>query len=411
MMINDKVYRRNFVWNVIGSLSNALSSFILLLIVNRILAEYEGGLFSIGFATAQLMAIIGCFEVRAFQSTDVSNKYTFDDYYLFRIVTCSVMIIASVFFIFMKGYDNEKAIIVFLLCVYRMVDSLADVFEGLFQVNNRLDLTGKALTIRVIISTTTLFITLLLFRNLIISLILMCIMAYLSYYIYAKRKANTMIDIREKSSLGRIKNLFVECLPLFIASFLHMYIINAPKYCIDVFMSSEDQNLFTIIFMPAFVINLLCIFLLRPSVVDIAEIYKKRDIAKLNQRINKLCLSVVVIGIICIIGMRFVGMPVLSNIYNIDLHNYSREVVIIMIGGLFNAIATVFYYVLTIIRVQRKIAIIYLITVIITAIISIPLVSKYNLLGASITSTISMFLIMIQSVWLSYSMTSYQVEL
>lgn len=401
-MIYDTVYKRNFIWNVIGSLSNALSSFILLLIVNRLVGSYEGGLFSIGFATAQLMAIVGCFEVRAFQSTDANDNYKFKDYYVFRLITCSAMIIISIVFIFIKGYDNRKALVVFLLCIYKMIDSLADVFEGLFQVKNRLDLTGKALTLRVIISTITLFISLLLYNNLIIALILICISAYFVYLLYTKRKAKAMIMSNDKFNIIRIKDLFMECLPLFLASFLHMYIINAPKYCIDYLMSPEFQNIFTIIFMPAFVINLLCIFLLRPSVVDVAQSYKKKEMVKLNRIINSLCLYVTVIGIICIVGMRFIGLPILEFVYNIDLSIYSKEVIIIMLGGLFNAIATIFYYLLTTIRIQKKIVIIYLITAIITIIISVPLVKRYSLLGASIISAISMFLIMIQSVYISY---------
>lgn len=401
-MIYDTEYRRNFVWNVIGSLSNALSSFVLLLIVNRLVGSYDGGLFSIGFATAQLMAIVGCFEVRAFQSTDVNENYRFNDYYVFRLITCSVMMVISIMFIFIKGYDNRKALIVLLLCIYKMIDSLADVFEGLFQVKNRLDLTGKALTLRVVISTITLFISLLVYDNLIMASILMCISAYSVYFFYTKRKIKGMIVYNDKFSIIRIKDLFIECLPLFIASFLHMYIINAPKYSIDYLMSAEFQNTFTIIFMPAFVINLLCIFLLRPSVVNIAQSYKKNDMINLNKIIKNLCLYVTLIGVICIIIMRFIGLPVLSYIYNIDLSIYTKEVTIIMIGGLFNAIATIFYYLLTTIRIQKKIVIIYLITAIITIIISMPLVRIYSLLGAAIISAISMFLIMIQSIYISY---------
>lgn len=401
-MIYDTEYRRNFVWNVIGSLSNALSSFVLLLIVNRLVGSYDGGLFSIGFATAQLMAIVGCFEVRAFQSTDVNENYRFNDYYVFRLITCSVMMVISIMFIFIKGYDNRKALIVLLLCIYKMIDSLADVFEGLFQVKNRLDLTGKALTLRVVISTITLFISLLVYDNLIMASILMCISAYSVYFFYTKKKIKGMIVYNDKFSIIRIKDLFIECLPLFIASFLHMYIINAPKYSIDYLMSAEFQNTFTIIFMPAFVINLLCIFLLRPSVVNIAQSYKKSDMINLNKIIKNLCLYVTLIGVICIIIMRFIGLPVLSYIYNIDLSIYTKEVTIIMIGGLFNAIATIFYYLLTTIRIQKKIVIIYLITAIITIIISMPLVRIYSLLGAAIISAISMFLIMIQSIYISY---------
>ena len=81
-----------FIWNMLGSLCNAFSSMLLLIVVNRATNAYNGGLFSLGFATAQMMTTLGTLEVRNYQATDVKEEFSFNDYYSFRISTCAFML-------------------------------------------------------------------------------------------------------------------------------------------------------------------------------------------------------------------------------------------------------------------------------------------------------------------------------
>ena len=54
--------KKMFIWNMFGSLCNAFSSMLLLIVVNRATTPYNGGIFSLGFATAQMMTTLGTLE-------------------------------------------------------------------------------------------------------------------------------------------------------------------------------------------------------------------------------------------------------------------------------------------------------------------------------------------------------------
>ena len=84
-----------YFWNMAGCFLNAISSVLLLVVVNRILDIKNSDIFAITFSIAQLMQTIGMFKVRVYQATDVLEKYSFYDYFVFRVITCLVMIIAS----------------------------------------------------------------------------------------------------------------------------------------------------------------------------------------------------------------------------------------------------------------------------------------------------------------------------
>lgn len=87
---------RKFGWNMIGSMSNALASFVLLTMVTRMNGSSDGGIFSLAFSTAQMLTSIGCFETRAIQVTDVKRKLEFKDYFTFRFVTSIIMMLCLV---------------------------------------------------------------------------------------------------------------------------------------------------------------------------------------------------------------------------------------------------------------------------------------------------------------------------
>ena len=55
--------KKNYFWNTLGSLMNALSSALLLLVVTRILGPYYGGIFSLAFAVGQQFQVLGAFEM------------------------------------------------------------------------------------------------------------------------------------------------------------------------------------------------------------------------------------------------------------------------------------------------------------------------------------------------------------
>ena len=72
---------------MMGSLTNAAASVILLMAVTRSCGAAVGGVFSIAFAIAQLMLTIGGYEMRPYQSTDVTEQFSFRHYFTSRLFT------------------------------------------------------------------------------------------------------------------------------------------------------------------------------------------------------------------------------------------------------------------------------------------------------------------------------------
>ena len=124
--------RGAFFWNMAGCTVNAGATVVLLAAVTLICGAEEGGVFSIAFVTAQMLMTLGAFGVRAYQASDM-EEFTFPQYLTHRLLTCALMVGAGASWAFLSGYRGEKAAVAVLLCVFKMIDALADVLEGRLQ--------------------------------------------------------------------------------------------------------------------------------------------------------------------------------------------------------------------------------------------------------------------------------------
>ncbi|BDF57949.1 exopolysaccharide biosynthesis protein [Christensenellaceae bacterium] len=389
----DNLERKIYLWNIIGSMANALASVILLFVVTRVLGANDAGIFTLANSTALMMLTIGFYEMRAFQATDVKGVYSFSDYLMSRFVTVAAMVAASFFFVFAGGYTHEKAAVMLLLCIYKVFDALEDVFHGLYQQQGRLDVAGRSLSLRVLLSTAAFVIVLLATRSLIGSCVAAIIAAAAGFMLFNLTIFRHFYGGAFHWNKKAVFTLLWVCLPMFLGSFMLVYINNAPKYAIDTYLSFENndyQAYFGYLFMPSFVINLFSTFIFRPMVTPMAQAWADHDRSRLTRIIGKLLAAIVCLTIAGVAVGYFFGVPILSWFYGIDLSSYRAELLILVLGGGCNAVVTLMFYGITVLRKQKLLVVGYGATLVLALVISNILVSSYGLMGASAAFLISM---------------------
>ena len=343
---------KKFFWNMFGSMCNALSSFVLLTIVTRTNGSSDGGVFSLAFSTAQMLTSVGCFETRAIQVTNVKKKLEFKDYLNFRVITTILMMAGLIGYLGVTGKKGGEAAIFFFIALYKGFDCLSDAFQGLFQLEDRIDLSGKSLGIRVVLSTVGFAVVLLLTHNLLMASIAMCIIeiVFMAFFDWplGKEYAKAGLAFHKEKMIS----LFRDSLPLFIGSFMIAYMVNASKYSIDKYMSDTVQNYYGFLLMPAFVINLFSLFFFRPLLTPMAVSWDNRDKKGFLGVIQKSMIWIGILTVGAVIGAYLLGIPILNLISGLDLMEYRMELVIVMLGGSMNAVITVLYYVLAVWRKQ-----------------------------------------------------------
>ena len=376
----------SFFWNSLGGILNAGQSVLVLMVITRVLGLAAAGVYSIAFATGNLFLYLGEYGVRNVQVSDLTEQYPFRDYLAHRILTVFLMLaLGACCCVFSYGrgtYSLEKSLTVFAMCLLKAVDCIEEVYEGRLHQRGRLDLAGKVMTVRLVVSIGGMLAAAVLFHSLLIATdiaaALAAVSAFCMLFCYRKEVAFTpgLVSRRNVGALMRV------CFPVCAANFLQFYLINAPKYAIDAAMEETVQAQYNFIAMPVFVIQLLGMFLYQPVLGRMSAAAANGDRRALLSDIRKIVLGILVIAAVCLAGAWVLGIPVLSLLYATDLSSFRSELMWILVGGIFLALSGFLCAVLTILRRQSAILVIYAAGAMLSLILTGQMVRSSGILGA-----------------------------
>lgn len=390
-MDKNTQFKKNFIWNILGTGFNAFNSLFFLIIATRVNGINQAGIFSIAFSTACILYAVGLYAGRIYQVTELSEKISDKDFIVNRAFSSFIMIVLVLMFCILKKYDVEKSIVFLLLTFYKSLDSFSDVLYGILQKNGKLEIAGKSLFFKSFFSIILFCVVDIITKNMIIaicSIICTCIIILL---LYDLKRVLCYINYNEKIKIKNAFKIYKEGFFTFSISFLGMYVINSPKYAIDTYLQDNFQTIFGIIIMPATIVSLIANFLINPYINQILDLYKNRKEKEFNKLLLKIVFEIFVFGIIATIFGYLIGTQILGIIYGIDLHSYKFALAIIIFSATLYTIGTIFSSVLTTVRETFSQFIIYLLVSIGAMILSSILTYKFEIKGA----VFAYFLIMV----------------
>ena len=387
-LIHSKsIGKSSYLWNSASAMLNSFQTVVILMVISRIDPVNDAGIFVIAYAIGNLMLTIGRYGIRQFQASDVVEKYSYREYYYSRVLTTGLMLAISLAYIgFEYGtgqYDGNKSIVVLLICLVKWIDAFEDVFHGMLQQHDRLDIGGKILTVRLFLYTVLYMVLYAVTKDLILTSLISLLVSFALFVLLNGMALKSFPVEKGELSFRKIGAMLWECFPLFGSTFLIMYIGNAPKYAIDSVLSNQDQASFNYVFMPVFVISLLSNFIYQPVLNKLAVIWNQRETSRFWKPILGLTAAVA-------LGGYFLGIPVLNLIYGVHLEGYLLHLEILLVGGGLLALINFFTMIITIVRFQKYLIGGYIIVSLAFLLFGSKCVQAYGVLGISCFYTLSM---------------------
>ncbi len=133
---------RDYICNTIGTGAWGMVFPFLTIVVTQLSGTEQAGMFSMAFIIGTLLMIVGNYGVRTYQVSDIGEKHSFFDYQINRWITCIIMMLVAYGYCSLRGYDPNMFSICMAVCTYKMIDGLADVYEGRLQQMDKLYLAG-----------------------------------------------------------------------------------------------------------------------------------------------------------------------------------------------------------------------------------------------------------------------------
>lgn len=375
-----KAFLKNFIWNSLGTGINSFNSLFFLIIVTRVNDIQTAGIFSIAYATATILYTLAMYSGRLCQVTDIENKIKDKDYIANRALTCFIMLIGATGFLVIKQYTGFKTTIFALLAIFKGLEAFSDILYGVMQKNDILYKSGQSLTLKGFIGIALFLIVDLITRDLRLAclaviIVNLVILIVYDYFIITRKLIDKETKINYKNVLSILKSEFF----VFVNSFAGIYILNAPKYAIDSYLTEDIQAIYGYIMMPATVMTLFTQFIVMPFLGKLKDMYEKKALKEIEQVTLKIKLIVIAFGGFAVLAAFLLGPEFLGLIYGLDLKAYRMNLCVIIGSYIFYAISYINLVTLTTIRHTFVQFVIYIISMLIAFAGSNILVGTLNL--------------------------------
>lgn len=381
---------KTYIWTMMAGVLYAGSSFLMSLITTNHLGEAAAGILALALSIGNQLVTVGYYNIRTFQVSDVLEKYSFGEYCSLRILTITAMIISGIIWILIGGYSGEKLAAIILMIFFKVCEAISDLLEGRYQQKGRYDVSCRGVFVKTLLYLMGFIIALFLTDSLLCAIAVLGIVYMISIFMIDSKLIGSFGGIHISFNWENQIRLILAGLPLFVNAFLTTYILNASKYSIDKYYTSEYLGVFNALYMMAFVINMFASFMLKPMISTMADKYNGGEQNGFVKLIRRQGVVIAGVTVICVAGGYLLGVQVLSLLFGIDLYPYRYELCLMLIGGAFTAVYQLLQYAIVIMRHQYSCLAGCGITALLTLWFNPILTRKYGIRGGALSYLTSM---------------------
>jgi len=345
------------------------------------------GMVAYAAALSAVLVSFVLFNVNSYQITDVRQEFNFKIYFALRTITTTLTCLVLFSFLLIERFNRIQTNIILLFFFIFLVDAYANVFKSDLHQKGMVRLVARMRALSFSLTLIVFVIAILITHEVTIALAsagaVMFVVNIVWVYCYRGHFGKIHVEFDFQAIIRLTKMVF----PMFMTLSLSVYLINAPKYYLEMFLTSESVAMYAILFFPAgmFQIVMTTMFFGAP-LPDTSELYASGELKRFLRRIHQQLMLVTATALPYLLITYFLGVPVILWLYNTDISMYFRELILITASGLFITVSPIIGMALIIMRRQKQYLYAFATVSALTSPIVIILVQKYGLVGAAIVN-------------------------
>ena len=385
-----KNIKKNFIWNSVGSFTYLFCQWLLTLIVVRLSSNLEDpGNFALAMTITNVFFNLACFNVRPFMVSDSKREYDVEDYLSFRIITSSIAIIICFLYICLFHYTKIQILCIMLFLLFKIGEAVVDLFHGLEQRKDRMDIGGISMLCRGIISLIVFSISFAIFKNLPISLLLMAISTYIFIICYDYPFVLKFEELKVIINKDKLIKLFLYLFPLAIGTFLGTFTSSLPRQVLEKICGIDSLGIYATIATPAVIVQMAATYIFNPFLVSFAELKHKKNINDFIKLFFKISGLIVLLSIASIIGSLLLARIVLLFLYGSKIAKYSYLFIWIIVLTSLTGYMWFCHNILIVLRKIKSLPFINITGFIIILLLSSMFIRRFNMNGVSFVLIVS----------------------
>jgi O-antigen/teichoic acid export membrane protein len=378
--------RSNFAWMLSGNVVYAVCQWGAIVALAKIGNPYMVGQFSLGLAIATPVLMFTNLHLRAVQATDALCLYSFHEYLRLRIALTilGVAVIAAI--ACFGNYERQTVLVILAIGTAKAIESVSDIHYGLFQLNDRLDETGKSMMLRGGLSVLAvgggLFLTGTVFWAC-IALAMVWLFALLSF---DRKHARPLIPARSPIAdpePRRPLRLMRMALPLGIATTMAAVNLNMPRYYIHARLGEHQLGIYSALAYSTVAMVLVSDSMGHSAIPRLSRLYTAGRFTEFRSLLVRLLASGATLGMAGLTIAICFGRRLLALIYGPEYSAQSRVFSILIVATAIYCVACMFTSAITAARCFRIQAPIYGLIVAANALACAAWVPTAGLAGAA----------------------------
>lgn len=384
--------RQNFAWTFGSSVIASVARWGMFVGLTKLVSSEVVGQFALALAVATPITVFGQLQLRVALITDARDEHPFGAYLALRsAAVCASLLVALVVALASYGY-SETAGLISVIAVCQLITSIRDMWDGLAQKHERMDITSIANVIDAVLSTIGFFAGLLLAESIIAAAAglglgrLLALTAYAIPRVRRLRRGKTSFAlIWNRSELWR---LFVVVIPLGLTTGLVSLNSNVPRYFIEELVDRKQLGYFSAIAYFLIAAQLFVGALGRAASPRLAILYRE-NIGRYVRLLVLLIAMGAAMGVIGITVASLAGDWFLSVFYTEEYAQASHIFVLLMVAGAAMFVNNFLGVGISAARFFRVQTATYLLVVLTTLASCALLIPRYGLDGAAYAAIIS----------------------
>jgi len=298
----------NMLWNSVGSFFYFACQYIPTFLVVRMTADLNApAVFSYAMNTTNVFLTIAVYGMRAYQVSDLARQYTDREYITSRFLTSTVAMAACAAYGGVLGLSGDMLAALCLFMLFRVGEALVDVYSGIDQRVDRMDIIGISFLARGALSCIGFIAALQLTGSVLVAIGVMAASSLGVALVFDRPWAARLGEITGKASAVRVRTLLVECAPLMVYSFLNTAISTIPRQFLQVLHGNASTAIFGSITAPTVVLQLGATYIFTPLITLFTQRWQQRDATGFLRLVRRVLLAIAGIG-----GAGFAGVAVLG---------------------------------------------------------------------------------------------------
>lgn len=381
-------YKKQALYNTLGNLIYLFAQWLLTVITTRISGVEAAGILTLAISIGNIFYFIQMYGMRSYQAADVDNEFTSSQYLKSRHITTIIGLVLVMLLLCILHYPIRKTMAILAYTLFRSFEALSDVLFGEMQKIGRLDISAKSMCIKSIAMITVFTIVQFLWNDvakslLCITLVALLIYAFYDYFHY--RKLFSSPTCAHTSAVPLLKKCFL----LLLTTLFPIVITSLPRTLLESYYGTEILGYYGNVSTPTVLITAIVPNLLTPFMTLYGKLVLQKEYKSLMKYFIISVIGTLVLGGLFIVGIIFVGQPIMSLIYTSSIVPYVHYLYPLIIATVIYALGMCGNSILISMKKNREVAVFSGVSLIVCILTANPLIQRFGINGTILTMGLS----------------------